>query len=147
MAVVIQLRAFHHEEEALLVLAEQLDAFQRSPFQQVATLSRERGIHIVGYAEGFSLLDGLQLLPGARCLPPLLVQLLEDVAAILAVGELLRSTAEDVVGLAVGVVADNLLLLISVGVVAAEVGRRGIPESAGHGYTRSESFLLGIIDE
>ena len=77
----------------------------------------------------------------------LLLKFLEYVATVLAVGEFLRTAAENEVYTACRIIADKLLLLVAVDVMAAEVARSGVPQTACHSHASILAQLLSHVYE
>ena len=141
--VVVELRPLNHHEEAFLVLVEQAEAFERGFSEQVATFVGQRGVDIVGHAEHLSFLPTHHIVNASGDVVAFGFELFEDVAAILAVKEILCTAAKGEVAVGIHVVGRQFLLLVTVDDVAAEIAGCGIPEAACHGYSCVASILLG----
>ena len=148
VSVVVELRAFDHHEEALLVAVHQFDALHRRTRKQVAALVGQRSVLVVRHGKDVAV--GVvceEVVERTRNVIALHTQFVEDVASVLAVGELLRTTAEHEVDTTRRIVADEFFFLVAVDVMAAEITGRSVPQTACDGDARILAKLLRHVYE
>ena len=142
VTIVVQLGTFNHHEETFLVLAHDVHALQCRLCQSVATFCRNRSIFRFGHCKDLTRRDGFGFFPTTGYLIAFCFEFLEDVASVRSVLELLRSPSYYIVGTAIHIVGYQIVFIVTVDVVATEVCRSGIPQTASHRNTSRHAFLL-----
>ena len=123
-------------------MAHDVHPLQSRLCQAVATFCRNRSIFRVCYRKDFSRRDGFGFFPTTGYLIAFRFEFLKDVASVRSVLELLRSPSYYIVGTAIHIVGYQIVFIVTVDVVATEICRSSIPQTASHCNACRHALLL-----
>ncbi len=139
VAPVVNLGAFHHEEEAFLVV-QHLNGFHGAFHEDGAAVQAGFEVVFVVQAQEFVTGGACNVFQLVHIGVSLGLHLFNEVAAVAALVPEVGAAAGDEVHIGIDVLGGQAFLILAGRAVDAEIGRRGVVDAAGDGNARLHAF-------